>query len=224
MDVIKFTKTIKIYLWDPKWPKKERKMRNKEIKDFVFASIIVAIIVLLTVTMWGFINLGGVVFITIIHIPVLIGAMVLGKKYGLLFGTVFGLSSMILASFLLGVNAPFTNPLLSVVPRMFFGFIIYPIYFMFQKLVKPRVLSATFTVIISTLIHSIIVTTLLYFVGTSGFFFTASENPWVSNNDFVVFFLGIFSVNSLIELIVAVLTVTPTVIVLEELINKDEEA
>lgn len=196
-------------------------MRNRQIRDFVFASIIVAIIAVLTATMWGFINLGGFAFITIIHIPVLIGAMILGKKYGLIFGLVFGLSSMILASFLLGVNAPFTNPLLSVIPRMFFGIIIYPIYQLFKRLIKSRVLSISISVIISTLIHSIIVTTLLYFIGTSGFFFTAAENPWASNDNFAVFFLGLFSFNSLIELVVAVLTVTPTVIVLEDLRDKE---
>lgn len=196
-------------------------MRNKEIRDFVFASIIVAIIVVLTATMWGFINLGGFAFITIIHIPVLIGAMILGKKHGLIFGLVFGLSSMILASFLLGLNAPFTNPLLSVLPRMFFGFIIYPIYILFKRLIKPRILSISVTVIVSTLIHSLLVTALLYFIGKSGFYFTSAQNPWTTNDNFMIFFLGIFSLNSLIEIVFAVLIVTPTVIVLEDLRDKE---
>ena len=198
-------------------------MRNEKIKDFVFSSIIVSIIVVLTATMWGFIPLGGFAYITIIHIPVLIGAIILGKKYGLIFGTVFGISSLVLSLILLGGNAPFTNPLLSVVPRAFFGFIIYPLYALFSRQIKSHPLAISVTIVVSTLLHSIIVGAGLYFIGKAGFYFTASENPWTTNDNFFVFFLSLFSLNSLIEIVLAVLIGTPTVMVLEKLRNNAQD-
>ncbi|MFA6627199.1 MAG: ECF transporter S component, partial [Bacilli bacterium] len=105
-------------------------MKNLKIRKLVFASELIAIILFLsfvpnplTGMAFGYIPLSPLVVMTIIHIPVIIGAIVLGKKYGLILGTVFGLGSLVQAAILLGPNAPFTNPLLSVLPRMFLGYI-----------------------------------------------------------------------------------------------------
>ena len=206
----------------PLWPKKEKKMRNKTIKDLVFASIIIGIIVALTATQWGFINVGLLSAITIIHIPVLVGTVVLGKKYGLLLGTVFGLSSMVLAFFTLGPNAPFTNPILSVLPRALFGFIIYPLYKFFIKRINSKPIAISIAVVISYFIHSVLVIAILFFVGKSGFYFGAEGNPWNNNDSFAIFMLAIFSINTLIELVLAVVIGTPSIMVLNDLRNREE--
>jgi uncharacterized membrane protein len=196
-------------------------MRNKKIKDLVFASIIIAIIVLLTATQWGFISIPPV-GITIIHIPVLVGTVVLGKKYGIILGSVFGLGSFVLALFTLGMNAPFTNPLLSVLPRILFGFIIFPIFTFFTKRIKNKPLAISLSVAISYFIHSLVVITVLYFVGTSGFYLSSEINLWENNATLVTFMLGIFSFNFAIEIVLAILIGTPSIMVLEDLRNKEE--
>lgn len=199
-------------------------MRNKQIRSLVFASMIIAIIAVLTFTQWGFINLGTFAFITIIHIPVLIGAIVLGPKYGALFGAVFGISSLILASMLLGINAPFTNPLLSVLPRILFGWIIYYIWFFFKRFVKKDVWTITLTMITSTFLHSLVVIFLLYVIGKSGFYFTAAENPFTTNQNIIAFLIGIFSLNSLIEIALSILIGTPVSMALMKVINRPNDA
>src|SRR5690554_3404227 len=122
----------------------KRTERNQQISDLVFASIIIAIILILTVT-FGYLNNNGVVVFTIVHIPVLVGTVVLGKKYGLLFGTVMGVGSLIMAFVFQGINLPFTNPLLSVLPRTVFGYLIVFVYDFFNKLIKTKYASIPIT-------------------------------------------------------------------------------
>ena len=152
-------------------------MRHRQIRDMVFASIMMALIVFLSVTMLGYIFYAqGTAPITIIHIPVVVGAIVLGKRYGALLGATFGLFSMIMAFiYPTIINAPFTNPILSVLPRAIFGFIIYPIYLLIDKYIKNRTASTALSIAISTLIHSIIVIILLYFTIKTNLYFYADD-------------------------------------------------
>ena len=53
-----------------------------------------AIIILLAVTPIGFINL-AFIKATIVHIPVIIGSLLLGPKLGAVLGFVFGVTSLI---------------------------------------------------------------------------------------------------------------------------------
>lgn len=204
-------------------------MRNKEIRDLVFASIVIAIIVFLSVTMFGYIFYSEFAPpITILHIPVLVGAVVLGKRYGLILGATFGLFSMIMSfihpTYYIVVNAPFTNPLLSVLPRAFFGFIIYPVYTLFNKITKNKTLATVLTMIISTLIHSLTVIPIYYYVIKNDFYFYASEYHSVFKDYTIVgLMLGIVSINGIIELIIAAVIGTPTVLVLDKLRNKYSE-
>ena len=70
-------------------------MKNPKTNDLVKLSFFVAIIVLLAVTPFlGYIPL-GFTRATIIHIPVIIGSIILGPLYGAFLGFVFGLNSLI---------------------------------------------------------------------------------------------------------------------------------
>jgi uncharacterized membrane protein len=195
-------------------------MRNKEIKDLTFAAILMAMTVLLSLP-YLLLPIGAVV-ITIAHIPVLVGAVLLGKKYGALLGAVMGLASMAIAIFVLGGNAPFTNPVLSVLPRVFFGWIIFIVYQRFTKWFKNRPLAIGLTMGVSTLIHSVVVLTIMYFVAKTGFYFTASENPITINEKILPFIIGILGTNSILEIAVAVLVGTPIILVMDKVINKED--
>ena len=70
---------------------------DKKIMDMSFAGILTAIIVLMAVVPFlGYIPL-GFMSATIIHVPVIVGALLLGPKYGIYLGTVFGVTSLIQA-------------------------------------------------------------------------------------------------------------------------------
>lgn len=100
-----------------------KKTTVRNILDLVIASILTAIILVLSlVPNAGFIHV-GVVSITIVHIPVLIGVLLLPLAYAIFLGLVFGFGSMI-ASFIYASNPidlAFQNPLVSVLPRILFA-------------------------------------------------------------------------------------------------------
>jgi uncharacterized membrane protein len=100
-------------------------MKKSSIKDLTLTSVLAAIIlVLIFVPYIGFIPL-GVLSLTIIHIPVLIGVFLLPKRYAIFLGLIFGLGSWIRAIILPQtiLDPAFQNPLVSVVPRIIFAIV-----------------------------------------------------------------------------------------------------
>ena len=71
-----------------------------------------AIAVFLGLTRWGFIPWFGGVSLTIMHVPVIIGAVLEGPIVGALIGLIFGLFSMIQAAVAPNgsLDVWFTNP------------------------------------------------------------------------------------------------------------------
>lgn len=98
-------------------------MPHDRTRKIVITGILGAITVFLGVTRWGFLPWFGGISITIMHIPVIIGAILEGPVVGLAIGLIFGAFSMIQAA--VAPNFPtdvwFTNPLLSILPRLFIG-------------------------------------------------------------------------------------------------------
>lgn len=98
-------------------------------------AMLVAILLILMLSPLGYVPI-GVLRITTMHIPVLIGAIVLGKKAGAFLGIIFGLTSMIIntinptiTSFIFSpfisvgdMNGNFYSVLIAIVPRVLLGF------------------------------------------------------------------------------------------------------
>jgi uncharacterized membrane protein len=97
-------------------------MPQDRIRKIVIIGALGAVSVLLGATRWGFIPWFGV-SLTIMHVPVIIGAVLEGPVVGVAIGLIFGLFSMLQAA--IAPTAPadawFTNPLLAVLPRLFIG-------------------------------------------------------------------------------------------------------
>lgn len=95
----------------------------KNTRNLVITALMAAIAILLGWTRWGFIPWIGGVSLTIMYVPVIIAAIIVGPISGLVVGLIFGIFSMIQAG--LAPTGPtdvwFTNPLLSVLPRLFIG-------------------------------------------------------------------------------------------------------
>jgi len=97
-------------------------------KKLVQAALLVAIIVIMSFTPLGYLR-AGVIEITFIVIPVVIGAILLGPAAGAMLGGVFGITSFIqcfgMSAFgatLLGIN-PVLTFILCIVPRILVGWL-----------------------------------------------------------------------------------------------------
>ncbi len=98
-------------------------MAQDRTRKIVVTGVLGAIAVLLGLTHLGFIPWFSGASLTIMHVPVIIGAVLEGPVVGLGIGLIFGLFSLIQAA--VAPTGPadvwFTNPLLSVLPRLIIG-------------------------------------------------------------------------------------------------------
>jgi uncharacterized membrane protein len=104
-------------------------------RKIVIAGVMGAISIFLGATHLGFIPWLAGAALTIMHVPVIIGAILEGPAVGLAIGLIFGAFSL-----LQGAIAPtgpadvwFTNPLVSILPRLFIG----PVAWLVYKALKP---------------------------------------------------------------------------------------
>lgn len=183
----------------------------KKTKQLAFGAMIMAIILLMAlVPQLGYIQI-NLVAITIIHIPVLIGAMTFkNKNLALIAGTTFGISSWLVAMFrpATPTDLIFQNPLVSILPRILFALLAYWLYKQLAGKMKSNYLAILISVIISTLFHTVSVVSLMYLFGQH--IFTGSV---------MTLLIGVISVNGWIEIVLAGIVVPPIVKVLEKTIR-----
>ncbi len=91
-------------------------------KNLAYLGLLIGIILVIDITHLGYFNF-GVISVTSLHIPVIIGACIGGWRYGGILGLAFGLTSFFRAlQGGQGLMTPFfMNPLLSILPRLLFG-------------------------------------------------------------------------------------------------------
>lgn len=114
---------------------------ENKTRNLVLAAVFVAIIIIMSFTPIGYIPL-GFMNATIIHVPVIIGAILLGPKYGGFLGLVFGLTSLwkntympLPTSFVFSpfikigeYGGNFWSLVICLVPRILVGIVAYYIY------------------------------------------------------------------------------------------------
>lgn len=92
-------------------------------RKIIIAGVMGAISIFLGATHLGFIPWLAGAALTIMHVPVIIGAVLEGPLVGLAVGLIFGVFSLLQAA--LAPTGPadvwFTNPLVSIAPRLFIG-------------------------------------------------------------------------------------------------------
>ncbi|GAP17566.1 ECF transporter S component [Levilinea saccharolytica] len=119
-------------------------MPASRTRKIVMTGVLAAVAVMLGITRWGFIPWFGGVSLTIMHVPVIIGAVLEGPVVGLGIGLIFGLFSMIQAG--VAPNGPgdviFTNPLISVLPRLFIGPLAWLVWTGLKRWPVPGLLAA----------------------------------------------------------------------------------
>ena len=142
-------------------------MTNKRTKEIALTGVFGAIILVMALVPWlGYIQL-GVVALTIIHIPVLIGGAAGGKRVSIYLGLIFGLSSLMIALLrpVLPSDFIFQNPLVSVLPRILFGYVAYLLYELFNKKVGNNLVATMISFILSTIAHTIMVLVMFWIFG-----------------------------------------------------------
>lgn len=124
-------------------------MMREKTKRIAIMALFLAIQIVLVITPFGYIPLGAI-NVTIMHIPVIIAGIVLGKHAGAQCGFVFGLTSVINAtlrplptSFVFspfieigGVSGNYASLLVAFVPRILLGYLAGVLY---TFLLKKRV-------------------------------------------------------------------------------------
>jgi len=98
-------------------------MSSSRTRKIVLTGILSAISIILGITHWGFIPWFSGASLTVMHVPVIIGAILEGPIVGMGIGLIFGVFSLIQAA--VAPTGPadiwFTNPLVSVLPRLLIG-------------------------------------------------------------------------------------------------------
>ncbi len=180
--------------------KSQRPMNHNKVRDFVLAAVFCALIIVMTVVpMTGYIT-AGVVEITTLHIVVALGAVILGWKYGALLGGVWGLTCLIRA-FTNPLWVMFTNPLISVLPRILVGIVAGAVFAAMKKTKANEMIDALVAALAATLTNTVLVLSAMYAFG--GMFESYREFFEL----FKTIYMSIISVNGLIELAAAAVIV-----------------
>lgn len=179
-------------------------------------SIIVSLLIIQTfIPIFGYIPLGPI-DVTIVHITVILSAVLFGLKFGTIIGGVWGLLSMARAFFqTTPFNIVLLNPLISVVPRLFVGFI-SAVLFNFLKDRLPKTLTYTLIAAIGSLTNTILVLGNIYFFASEKY-----ANALGITESSLLGALGtIFLTNGVIEIVVAIIILPVLASALEKIVKK----
>jgi uncharacterized membrane protein len=167
------------------------------VRQIVTSGLLSAIAILLGVTRLGFIGPFPPVFMvsaTILQIPAIIGGVLEGPLVGLIIGLIFGLSSWLQApTEQPPVNIWFSNPLVSILPRLFIGVTSAYVYLALRK--TNEIVALAVAAVVGTLTNTVLVVGMIV---ARGYAPAAGIVPAVIPN-------------SIAEIIIAVIVVTAVV-------------
>lgn len=173
-------------------------------------AVLSAIIIAMTFVPYiGYISYGAL-SITLIHIPVIIGACLIGVKGGIALGSVWGVSCLIKA--VLQPPTPiegiiFKNPLISVIPRILMGLAASLI---FKALKKHKSIGAALSSLGGCLVNTCLVMGGIYLIYGEKYgadLGIASVNFGGLTN----YIVAAFGINAVIEIIAAIIITIPVV-------------
>lgn len=182
------------------------------VRKMAVIGMLSAISVMLSMTPLGFIPLGPT-SATIMHIPVIIGAIVEGPIVGASIGFIFGFTSFVRALTVPNITSfAFINPLVSIVPRILMGIVSYYIYKVIFNITKKAMVAGLATGAIGSLVNTFGVLGMIYIVYAQRYVEAIGKD--VSAAGAVI--LGIATTNGIPEAIVGALVVSAVVIALKK--------
>lgn len=181
---------------------------RKRTKEMVLMAILVAIMLIFAFTPLGYLKI-GVIEITLMVIPVAIGAIVLGPSGGAVLGGVFGLTSFLqcfgmsaFGTFLMTVN-PILTFITCMIPRILCGWLSGLLFKSLQKIDKTKIVSyfaaSLSTALLNTLFFMLSI--IIFFWNNDSFI--SQMNSWNITTDSIWLFLVAFvGLNGVVEAIV----------------------
>ncbi len=171
---------------------------SNKVHRITLTAILAAIIILLAFTPLGYLRI-GLVSITFLTVPVVIGGIVLGPLYGGLLGAVFGLTSFAqcfmgdaFGATLLNLN-PAATLTACLVPRILIGIVAGVLYRALRKLDWLGAGAFVLTAVTGSLTNTV------FFVGMVVAFF---QNSYFGGSAFWTVFFSFFTVNAALEIVV----------------------
>ena len=182
----------------------------------MMAAFIAIMMIMTVVPVLGFIPL-GFMNATIIHIPVIVGSILLGPKKGAVLGFFFGLTSMWkntalmpnLTSFVFtpfltmpnGESGGIRSVIVCMVPRILIGVVAYYVYRGVSKIWKMRKkLALAAAGVAGSITNTILVMNLIYFLFGSTYAEAAKANV---EHGLYLFIVGVICLNGIPEAVLA---------------------
>lgn len=198
---------------------------TEKTRKLVQMAILIAIMLIMAFTPLGYLKV-GMIEISFMTIPVVIGAILLGPTAGATLGGVFGLTSFIqcfgMSAFgaaLLSIN-PVLTFLVCMVPRILMGYLTGVIFQVLHRTDKTKILSFAVSSLSGAVLNTI------FFVGLLMLLFGSSDyimgmRGGMSLLSFLAAFVG---VNGVVEAIVAFILGTAISKALVQFLPKDKQA
>ena len=152
---------------------------ENKTRNLVLAAVFMAIIIIMAFTPFGYIPL-GFMNATIIHVPVIIGAIILGPKYGGFLGLVFGLTSLWKNTYMPNATSFVFSPFIKIgeyggnfwslviclVPRILIGIVAYYVFRGIMRTLKAnkarRSIALAAAAVAGSLTNTLLVMNLIY--------------------------------------------------------------
>ena len=204
-----------------------RAQRTRQVQSLAILAMFTAVIFLLTFTPLGLIDL-PVIKATALHVPVIIGSILLGPRKGAFLGGMFGLASLMKNTLVPNLSSFVFSPFIPVhgldrgspwalfvcfVPRILVGVSPWLVYALFKHLPgKHNAGVQTVSLVIAAVVGALTNTALV--MGSIGVIFTEAyaAAQGIPADAVLGFILGIVAANGVPEAIVAAV-ITPAVCV-----------
>ena len=185
------------------------------LRELTVVGLLAAITIILGLSGYGIMALGPL-NVTTLHVPALIGALVEGPRVGAFVGLIFGVYSFWQNFTAPNILSPlFTNPLVSVVPRIIFPILAVLVYKSLWKVPQgPRIIISAF---IGTIFHTCMVMGLIYVLYSNMF----AQAMHLSSDQVIGTILILSVTHGIPEAIFAGVIVTPIALALRKALRKD---
>lgn len=193
--------------------KNKLKNRRLSIRQMTMIGMLSAISIFLGITGLGFIPL-PTMRATIMHVPVIIGAIIEGPVVGALVGLVFGLFSMYQ-----NFTAPgptsfiFWNPIIAIIPRVLVGIVAYYVYRTLYNKIKKESISIAIASLLASFTNTAGVLSLAYLFYLEKYSAALGINPDTA----AVAIAGIGITNGIPEAIVSSVICVPVIIAISKI-------
>ena len=193
----------------------ENKLKNRRlsIRQMTMIGMLSAISIFLGITGLGFIPL-PTMRATIMHVPVIIGAIIEGPVVGALVGLVFGLFSMYQ-----NFTAPgptsfiFWNTIIAIIPRVLVGIVAYYVYRTLYNKIKKESISIAIASLLASFTNTAGVLSLAYLFYLEKYSAALGINPDTA----AVAIAGIGITNGIPEAIVSSVICVPVIIAISKI-------